>query len=396
MLHAALGASGAHRWMNCLGSPRMEHGIPDISGPYAQEGTAAHKLASICLDRSREPDTYLGTSINGFEVTDEMVDAIELYIAAVSDALVHDGVLLWVERRFSLARLDPPAPMFGTSDAITYDHRQSLLTVFDLKYGRGVVVEVEDNPQEMYYGLGALLEIESKYPQYRIKKIKLVIVQPRAPHTDGAVRSVTLSYEDVIAFGAELLERAEKTQEPDAPLTPGSWCKFCRAAAVCPALQKQAVSVAKREFAELPTNMPPKPETLSVTELVVVLNSADLLEDWLASVRAHVMGMLERGEEVPGFKAVAKRANRKWVDEELVYGFLQEHGVERSAGQVVKIKSPAQLEKVLKKHKLPLPEDLYRKVSSGNTMAPDSDPRPPLALGPANEFINEDVLEGLL
>ncbi|KKK97306.1 hypothetical protein LCGC14_2654050, partial [marine sediment metagenome] len=165
---------------------------------------------------------------------------------------------------------------------------------------------------------------------------------------------------------------------------------------VCSALQKRAVSVAKREFAELPTNMPPKPETLSVSELVVVLNSADLLEDWLASVRAHAMGMLDRGEEVPGFKAVAKRGMRKWVDEELVYGFLQEHGVDRSEAQTTKIKSPAQLEKVLKKRKLPLPEDLYRKQSSGNTMAPDSDPRPPLALGPANEFINEKTLEGLL
>ena len=395
MMHAALGASGAHRWMNCLGSPRMEHGIPDSSGPYAQEGTAAHTLAEMCLNRNREPDTYLGTSINGIEVTDEMVEAIDLYIAAVSDALVHSDVLLWIERRFSLARLDPPAPMFGTSDAVTYDHKKHLLTVFDLKYGRGVIVEADDNPQEMYYGLGALLEIESKHPEYRIDSIKLVIVQPRAPHPDGVVRSVTLSYEDLIAFGAELLERAASTQEPDAPLTPGDWCKFCRAAGVCPALQERAVSVAKREFAELPYDRPPHPDTLSVNELVVVLNNADLLEDWLASVRAYVMGMLERGEEVPGFKAVAKRGMRKWIDEALVYGFMLEHGIDRERGEVTKLKSPAQLEKELKRSKLPLPEDLYRKQSSGNTLAPDSDPRPPLALGPANEFTNEE-LEGLL
>lgn len=398
-LHASLGASGAHRWMNCPGSPRMEEGIPDTKSPHALQGTAAHMLAELALTDDLSPNSYLGDTFKGVEVDEEMVEGVQLFMDTVGDALTHDEVLLWVERRFSLAKLDPPAPMFGTSDVVTYDPLAKLLTVIDLKYGRGVVVEVDDNPQVLYYGLGALLEIEESFPEYKgeIHDIKLVIVQPRAMHTEGAVRSVTVSYQDLVAFAVTLLEKAAETQVEDAPLNPGDWCRWCRAAPVCPALHKQAMAVAKREFSELPSNLPPAPEKLTVTELVTVLDNADLLTDWIKSVHAHVLAMLERGEVVPGYKAVPKRAMRKWVDVEKVLEFTRNECLLLDGTvQETKLRSPAQLEKILKRYKFTLPTELWEKKSSGYNLAPDSDPRPAALIGPAADFIDHSDLEKLL
>lgn len=397
MIHATLGASSAHRWMNCAGAPRMEQGIKDYGSVHAAEGTAAHKLAESALSHSVSPKKFLGQTIEtrggNFVVTEEMVDAVELYIKAVYGAASGKDVLLWIERRFNLDVLDPPAPMFGTGDAVTYAPTEKLLTVIDLKYGRGVIVQVEDNPQEMYYGLGALLDIEKEFPEYDIEKIKLVIVQPRAEHPDGVVRSVVIDYADLIAFAVVLLNKARATQDPNAPLTPGDWCRWCKAAPVCPALQEQAMAVAKREFSELPMNLPPAPEKLSITELVTVLDNADLLVDWIKSVRSHVMGILEHGGEVPGYKAVPKRAMRKWVDEQDVYSFTRSLGLNYEDVSETKLRSPAQMEKILKRIKEKLPENLWVKKPSGFNLAPTSDPRPQILLGPGADFEKIDPKE---
>ena len=377
----------------------MEAGIPKTTSVHAEEGTAAHKLAELVLTTDHSPISYLGDTLNGFEVDEEMVESVQVFVNAVGSALIHEDVILWVERRFNLAKLKPPAPMFGTSDVVTYDPRKKLLTVFDLKYGRGVLVEVGDNPQEMYYGIGALLDIEECFPEYRgeIHDIKLVIVQPRAAHPDGVVRSATISYEDLLAFASELLDRAGATQVEDAPLNPGDWCRWCRAAPICPALQKQAMAVAKREFSELPGNLPPAPETLALAELVTVLDNADILTDWIKSVHGYVMGMLERGEEVPGYKLVPKRAMRRWVNPDSVLTLMRRHGLPDDEVQVTKLLSPAQLEKVIKRGGLPpLPEELWEKKSSGFNLAPSSDPRPAAQLRPAVDFVDHSELEKLI
>ena len=387
--HATLGASSSHRWMNCAGAPRMEKGIKDYGSVHAAEGTAAHDLADTVLVGIDPIEVYLGKAMGNFIVDEDMIDAIGTYLEAVGDALTHEDVLWWSERRFNLDMLDPPAPMFGTSDFVAYDPREKLLTVIDLKYGRGVIVEVKDNPQILYYGLGALLDIEKNFPQYEIEKIKLMIAQPRAEHPDGPVRSVIIDYQDLVAFAVSLLKKAEATTDPEAPLTPGDWCRWCKAAPVCPALQKQAMAVAKREFSELPMNLPPSPEKLSITELVTVLDNADILVDWIKSVRSHVMGILERGGEVPGYKAVPKRAMRKWIDEDDVVDHIRSVGITADEVFERKLRSPAQIEKILKRLKEKLPENLWVKNSSGFNLAPTSDPRPQILLGAGADFVKQ-------
>ena len=389
--HAELGGSSAERWMNCPGSVRLSRGLPNLESSYALEGTAAHDLAARSLGKHLAPATWLDTEIHGVAVDEEMVSAVEAYVMEVMTAYEHagPGAVLLVEHQFDLAPINPPLQMFGTADATLFAPARRRLTVYDYKHGAGVAKDAEGNPQPLYYALGALMEFERERPEEarQIDEIEVVIVQPRAPHLEGIVRRHVLSYEDLLAWTGDLLERARAVLDPQAPLVPGEWCRFCRAAGVCPALQRQAQEIAQVEFADLPVNVPPDPETLPIDALAHILDHADVLEDWLRAIRATVQAKLEHGEEVPGYKIVAKRANRNWVGgESAIIQWMNEHDIGADDYYDVKLKSVAQAEKMLKKHDLDLPGHLYDKVSSGYTVAPESDRRPGVRLDPAHEF----------
>ena len=107
------------------------------------------------------------------------------------------------------------------------------------------------------------------------------------------------------------------------------------------------------------------------------LGNADILEGWISDLRALAMQTMEAGAKIPGYKLVAKRSVRKWTDESVAAKALVELGVLPYKPQ--EIVSPAQAEKLLKPLKKPLP-DLVTQVSSGNTFASESDPRPEVLL----------------
>jgi hypothetical protein len=396
MSHAKLSPSSAHRWMNCAGSLNMIDSLPEDqrnpTSAYAQEGTAAHRLAERALERGLATESYMSVYFKGVLVTEEMCEHVQVYVDAVREvAGSDDGSTMLLEHRFNLADFNPPGPMYGTSDAIVYTPLDLTLHVFDLKYGQGLVVEVEGNPQLQYYGLGALLEFERRMPHLRgkIKRVVLHIVQPRAEHSDGKHRTCEMEYFDLLAFGKNLLDLAALTQEPDAPLEAGSWCRFCPAKGVCPEKKEAAMAVARVEFEALPANVPPAPASLPVEVLGDILDNADILEDWLKGVRAHVMRLLENGHDVPGWKMVPKRASRKWVDEKETARYLAAEGFELDEITEVKTRSVAQIEKLMKKEGKKLPKDMFTKKSSGNTLAPDSDSRPAVVSDPAASFAAE-------
>jgi hypothetical protein len=388
--HAELGASTASRWMHCPASVALGRDIPDSTSPYALEGTAAHTLLYRCLTEKLPAGMFCGMAdgSTGVEVTEEMTEAVQQCVDAVEAiAELHTGAQMFLERKFSLAALNPPAPMFGTADVVLY-LPPGTLVVFDLKYGKGVFVEAQDNPQLLYYALGALLDIERE-PTVRgkILQVRTVIMQPRIDSPDGMVREAVYGYDEVLGFTSDLLALARKTLLPNAEMVTGDWCRFCRAAGVCPALKAQATAVAMVEFEDLPAQMPPRPEVLRLEQVAEILNKADLLEDWIKAVRTYVMNTLERGEDVPGWKLVPKRATRKWISPSLVLDWLREHGVNEAEFLTApELLSPAQAERMLKQLKMKLPEDLVEKVSSGNTLAPTSDPRPAVTAGPEHDF----------
>lgn len=375
--HAVLGASSAYRWMACPGSIRMSAGSPNRSSRYADEGTAAHQLAEWCL-RAGPPAQNAAVRIGSTEivrgtdwpVTEEMAEAVQVFLDAVRGAMVEGDTLL-IEQRFDLSRIHPG--MFGTNDACVLSPSRKTLYVFDYKHGKGHAVEAVGNPQLRYYGLGALLHTAKPGD---VSRLVLTIVQPRAPHRDGPVRSETIGMFDLMEWTRDLKAAAERAEDPAAPLHAGEHCGFCPAAAVCPKLRDRALEAAMADFAGATITVPASPGLLSTDELARLLTHADLIDDWLAAVRAHALHLAESGVVVPGFKLVPKRATRKWRDESVV---AQQLGTavdpHRLYGEP-KLLSPAQVEKLLPKDQRGLLEALVVKESSGVNLVPDTDARP--------------------
>jgi len=415
MRHARLSASSAHRWMNCAGAPRMEAGMPEVETEYSVEGTAAHTLAANALtlagiegvDVARRAVWALSEiaveskegGIIKVVVTDEMRNAVMEYVVTVIEAYdaLPDPKRLYIEQQLSLARLDPPEAMFGTSDAVIL--APQLLHIFDFKYGTGVVVEVLRNPQLMEYALGAMytlprVEGAGAYSPWMSVEFRTTIVQPRAAHPDGVVRTASYDYPALRDFGHTLIEAARKAHTPDAPLTPGSWCRWCKAAGSCPALYKYSQEAAQNAFAVAPyveeTTAPaatlPDPEHLPMEQALLVLDKSEMIEGFIAAIRDRVQRALREGHDVPGWKLVAGRAQREWVSESAVEMWAMQPGLPIEVAELYdkSMRSPAQIEKLVGKKNLP--PELWRKVSKSEKLVREGDPRPALPTSAQRTF----------
>lgn len=359
--HSTLGASSAHRWMECPGSVRLYQLVPETQGEpsiHAAEGTKAHELAADCLNHGIHP---VGDDL-------EMVKAVDVYYNYVNSL---EGDVRLVEERVDLSRLKPapPVPMFGTADAIVWNKKQRRLHVVDFKYGKGVKVEVKDNPQLLYYALGAVLAL-----RVRPETIRVAVVQPRADHRDGPIREHVYDWQELTDFKNKLLEAAALTAQPDAPVGPvGSHCRWCRAKPVCPAQER---NLAEATQTDLDHFNPPPPDVLSVERLAYLLTLKPFVDQWFTESRNYVEAQLEQRQEVPGWKLVAKRAARKWEDEHKAAEFLQSRGISEREVFETKVISPAKAEKLLTDEDKEVLRNLVIKQSSGTTLVPDTDPRP--------------------
>ena len=380
--HASFGASNAKRRMACPGSLNAESKFPDTSSPFAELGTAAHELGEYCLENDiADVFTMIGRTFNDHVVDDNMASAVRVYVDYVNSVAEEEApALLKLEQRFSLEALDPPMPMFGTSDCTIYGKETGNLWVIDYKHGQGVAVDAEDNPQLKYYALGAVLKIGNRAP---INAIHTAIVQPRAPHRLGSIRTHSYTKDEILDFGTDLIDAAHAAIKPDAPLIAGDHCKFCKASGTCSALRSNALAVAQDEF-----GVTRSVEDLTPEEVANYMDKIPLLEEWIKSIRRHAHTMLEQGQALPGFKLVEKRPTRRWKNEEELLAWATTEGLEDDDIYDKKLKSPSQIEKVVGKKNLPA--TLVMAVSTGVSMVPDTDNRPPAALLAADEF---DVTE---
>ncbi len=380
--HASFGASNSKRRMACPGSLKAEERFPDESSPFAELGTAAHELGEHCLENNIEDVALcIGGSFNDHIVDDNMATAVQTYVNFVRATEAEEApALLRLEQRFSLEDLDPPMPMFGTSDCTIYGKETGNLWIIDYKHGQGVAVDVEDNAQLKYYALGAVLKIGNKAP---INQVHTAIVQPRASHRDGSIRTYSYTKDEILDFGTDLIDAAHAALAPDAPLIAGDHCKFCKAAGVCSALRGNALAVAQDEFGAIKSV-----DDLTPEEIGAYMDKLPLVEEWIKSLRRHAHTMLEAGTSVPGFKLVEKRPTRRWKNQEELLDWAASENLEDEEIFEKKIKSPAQIEKVVGKKNVP--SDLIMSVSTGLSMVPDTDRRPPVALLASDEFtVNE-------
>ena len=406
--HATLGASGAHRWMVCAGAPLMEKGLPDQSTVYAATGTAAHELGEQCLRNGDDPWDYLGGTITVRDwpepilVDEDMCAAVDVYVqfcrGQIASADEH-----WIEQRVSLAPLaeyegDVPEDMFGTADFSAYWRKRKRLSISDYKNGKGHAVEVEGNPQLRYYALGKWLRLAAA--GYPVREIEVNVVQPRAPHPSGkAIRSEVLSSVDLFDWAADLIEAARRTQDSNAPRTPGEHCYFCKARGICPEFRAATMEQAKLIFDDGGDVSPAvgSPAILSPDELSRVLEAEGRIMAWIKGAKQLAHALLDRGDEQapPRWKLVPKRARRKWTDEKQAAAALRERfGLIDKELYKQTLLSPAQVEKLVDKDGR---HDLQKYVtaeSSGTTLAPADDPRESVGATKANAAdVFEEPLE---
>lgn len=369
-LHSKLGASSAKRWMSCPGSVSLiEKCPPKKESAFAQEGTAAHALAELVAKNNLigkgGPNAfyYVGreSEVPGFlkeyKITEEMAEGVQEYVDHARNVLnsLNGGEVL-VEHKFHLKHIHPD--FFGTCDLVIMQAFGEL-HVFDFKFGAGIAVEVRLNEQMMFYALGAL-ELGD------FTKVVLHICQPRAEHPEGTIRSWSTTPDELINFGKILKTKAIATAYPDAPLSPGEHCRFCPAAAVCPALHTKAMEVAKTEFRD---PVLPEPKMLTPEHLAKVMEFRKLIEKWFEQVEEHCLLELMAGRKIEGVKLVSKRSSREWIDAESVGRTLGETAYTK------KLCSVAQAEKIFGKDRI---VGLFQTIDGGVTVAHESDRRKPL------------------
>lgn len=406
--HSKLGASGAARWMNCPGSINMVESLGERaklgSSVYAQEGTTAHALAELALTALKDSgevldlSTFVGMAIldgmvvnpepdtpKELMVTDGMVEAVSIYVDEVRSQLeALPGSELHVEVPIKLDWLGRD-DLWGTCDAVVVQPYGRMM-VTDYKHGRGVVVDPKDNPQLCYYALGPLHDEGAG----NITAVDLVVVQPRAFHSEGPVRRHTMTPDELVEFSVELAGAADATDKRDAPLSPGDWCHkgFCAARGACPALDAKiraetALAFNAYPVGDLPADAIPAPPTAEEPDrLARALQAAPLIDSWVKAVQTVAQQVAEGGGHLPGFKLVRKRAVRRWKDAADVERRLRNK--KRVSVKDIydrKLKSPAKLEKVETIGKEWVQEHA-EKPPGGLTLAPLEDKRKAVQVEP--------------
>lgn len=300
--HAILSASGAHRWMRCTPSARLELEFDDKSGAAADEGKAAHALAEHKLRkalkmRSKKPvSKYDCDEMDS--CTDGYVSFVLEQIAQAKETCADPLVLIEQKLDFSTYVQDG----FGTGDCVII--ADGTLHIVDFKYGQGVLVNAEDNPQMKLYALGALELFDHLYD---ISTVSMTIYQPRREN----VSTHTVFKESISQWAEEVLKRtAALAYEGGGEYIPGDHCQFCRAAVKCRARAGEKLNLARFEF-----TLPP---LLSDEDIEEILAKLDDLTSWANSIREYALQAALGGKEWLGYKLVAGRSVRKYADEEAV------------------------------------------------------------------------------
>ena len=380
--HATLNPSAAQRWLNCSPSARLNAKLTDrfgeTSSPYAEEGTKAHSLSEIKIrHESGAVNDYLFKTLRDElgdipkdmdMFTDRYVDEVlERYYAARRTC--PDAELL-VEQRFTMDRWVPHC--FGTSDAVIVS--DDVLFVIDLKYGKGVPVSAEENPQARLYGLGG---IEAYGALYGFDSVHTMIVQPRL----DSVSEEVLSRDELLAWGESIKPVAEQAWRGEGEFKTGSWCRFCTARAICAKRASEAMDVFKYGF--------DAPSVIPDSDVPGILKVLDTAEDWIKDIRAYALAQAKQGVEYRGWKLVrGRRPGRKWKNEEEVVNELARAGYGRDQYEETKLKSASEMEKVLGKSAFDaLLGKLVSQADGPLTLVPADDKRPEFS--PADAVLQE-------
>ena len=302
--HAVLSASSSHRWLNCSPSARLEQEFEDRETEAAAEGTAAHALCEHKLRRALKLQSRR-KPISRYD-SDEMDMHTDSYVQFVLETLAEvrrhcADPLINIEQRLDFSCYVPDG--FGTGDCIIIGDK--IMHIIDFKYGQGVLVEAEHNPQMMLYALGALCLFDSLYD---IEEVAMTIYQPRREN----ISTWTIPVAELKTWAEnELVPKARLAYEGKGEYRPGPWCTFCKAAVKCRARAEEKLRLAQYEFA--------RPPLLTDSEIEDILGKLDDLTRWAEEIKTYAQDdALNHGKQWHGYKVVEGRSIRKYSNEDAV------------------------------------------------------------------------------
>lgn len=357
--HALLSASSAHRWLACPPSAVAAEGYKNEGTEYTREGTRAHEVAEwVASGASKNTNLQKGLDDG---VTPEMVEYARGYADYIQEQTKGSDAVVLLEQRVDLSPWVPGG--FGTCDCLILQGRT--MTVIDYKYGVGVPVSAQDNPQMMLYALGALNDYGIAYD---VDTVEMHIYQPRINNISAA----TISTADLLAW-------ADKVVKPAAALAAkgkgeykaGEHCRFCPHAGRCRALTKTCTEFVNTH------GMRVSVPVLAPHEVAEVLQMEPLVSLWIKRVKDQALSTMMAGGEVPGYKVVEGRGSRGWTDEFKVADTLRAAGYSMGDITETTLLSVAKMEKALGKKKVAeLLDALIERKPGPPTVAPESDKRP--------------------
>lgn len=374
--HALLSASGAHKWLHCPPSARLEETLPESTSEYAEEGRLAHAIGELKL---RKHFTPMGPKAYNKELKQlqvnprydiEMEACTDSYLEFVQEKVHAFPAMPHVALEVRLDFSDVVPEGFGTGDCVIIGG--NVLYIIDYKHGKGVPVSAEENPQMTLYALGAL----RKYAMlYDIAEVRMAIVQPRL----GGPSEWALPVVDLLARAERIKPVAQLAFEGKGEFHAGDWCRFCRATSTCRARNDQygAVVTALEAFGKA------KPPLITNAELGDILRRAAPIAAWVADLQEYALAAILRGEEVAGWKAVEGRSNRQFSDIDAAFKMLASSGYEEAMLYERKPITLTAVEKLTGKAKFnELLGPYIIKPPGKPTLANETDTREPIKLNP--------------
>lgn len=370
--HALLSASSSDRWLHCPPSARLCEAYADKGSDYAAEGTDAHVLCEYKLRKALGMEAEDPTE-NLSWFNQEMDDCATGYAAFILELVeaaketCADPVVL-IEQRLDYSKYVKSG--FGTGDCVLIS--DGTLHIVDFKYGRGVQVDAEDNPQMKLYALGALEIFDCLY---EIKTVSMTIYQPRRAN----ISTFTLSRQELVDWAETVLApTAELAYAGDGDYHCGEWCQFCKAKADCRERAEANLELARYDF-----KLPP---LLTDEDIEDILSRVDDLISWASDIKEYALQQAISGKEWHGWKLVEGRSNRRYTNEAAVEQAVTQAGYDPYERKLLGITA---MQKMLGKARFDeLLTAFIEKPQGKPTLVPESDKRP--AMNTAKNDFMED------
>ncbi len=379
--HALLSASSSKQWLNCPPSARLQERFPNDGSVFAREGTYCHEVTEYKI-RSR----YLGEQAErpdpeefGSDDAEQATDACYEFVVKTVEEMKSSGVepIVRLEEKIDYTNYVPGG--YGTGDFLACGRLPDgryCLHIIDYKYGRGVPVAADHNPQMMLYAIGSL----NKFGYlYEFDIIRMTILQPRLNNFS----TYEMGQQELLDWAESIRPIAKLAWEGKGEQKTGDWCRFCRAKPVCNARKEEMLRLAREEFADDPAetedglpNMK-APELVGVEELARMIPVMNRISEWIESAIGYVSdAAINLGIEVPGYKVVRGRSVRSFTDKAMVAALLQSSGF-TDIWKPQELKNLTDVEKMCgKKAFSELLGEYVAKPPGRPVLVPESDKRP--------------------